>query len=238
MGIHWGRRGCCFIQSSKNRSDVGKATVIGLIGTLIIYILITLLSLGLMQQADIAGLKNPAMAYLFESVVGKWGAIFINLGLVISVLGAWLGWTLLASEIPYLAAKDGVFPKWFAKENKNKAPVNSLWITNGLIQMFLLTFVVSDQAYNFAFSLASSAILIPYAFSAFYQLKHSLNSEEVDRNKNIVIGLIASIYGVWLVYATGLEYLLLTMTLYAPGIFIFTMFKSKRVRSKYLLEWN
>ena len=43
-----------------------------------------------MQQADIAGLKNPAMAYLFESVVGKWGAIFINLGLVISVLGAWL----------------------------------------------------------------------------------------------------------------------------------------------------
>ena len=87
------------------------------------------------------------------------------------------------SEIPYLAAKDGVFPKWFAKENKNKAPVNSLWITNGLIQMFLLTFVVSDQAYNFAFSLASSAILIPYAFSAFYQLKHSLNSEEVDRNK-------------------------------------------------------
>ena len=154
-----------------------------------------------MQKADIAGLKNPAMAYLFESVVGKWGAIFINLGLVISVLGAWLGWTLLASEIPYLAAKDGVFPKWFAKENKNKAPVNSLWITNGLIQMFLLTFVVSDQAYNFAFSLASSAILIPYAFSAFYQLKHSLNSEEVDRNKNIVIGLIASIYGVWLVYA-------------------------------------
>ncbi|MGQ0422962.1 amino acid permease, partial [Bacillus sp. HC-Mk] len=121
---------------AKNRSDVGKATVIGLIGTLIIYMLITLLSLGLMQQADIAGLKNPAMAYLFESVVGKWGAIFINLGLVISVLGAWLGWTLLASEIPYLAAKDGVFPKWFAKENKNKAPVNSLWITNGLIQIF------------------------------------------------------------------------------------------------------
>ncbi|SDZ17085.1 arginine-ornithine antiporter [Bacillus sp. 166amftsu] len=206
---------------AKSRSDVGKATVIGLIGTLIIYILLTLLSLGLMQQADVANLKNPAMAYLFESVVGKWGAIFINLGLVISVLGAWLGWTLLASEIPYLAAKDGVFPKWFAKENKNKAPVNSLWITNGLIQLFLLTFVVSDQAYNFAFSLASSAILIPYALSAFYQFKYSLQSEEKDRTKNIIIGLVASIYGVWLVYAAGLDYLLLTMTLYAPGIFIF-----------------
>lgn len=206
---------------AKNRSDVGKATVIGLVGTLIIYILITLLSLGLMQQADVANLKNPSMAYLFESIVGEWGAVFINLGLVISVLGAWLGWTLLASEIPYLAAKDGVFPKWFAKENKNKAPVNSLWITNGLIQVFLLTFVVSDQAYNFAFSLASSAILIPYAFSAFYQFKHSLQSEDKDRTKNIIIGLVASIYGIWLVYAAGLDYLLLTMILYAPGIYIF-----------------
>ncbi|WP_242220779.1 arginine-ornithine antiporter [Bacillus cereus group sp. BfR-BA-01380] len=206
---------------AKSRSDVGKATVIGLIGTLIIYILLTLLSLGIMKQADVANLKSPAMAYLFESVVGKWGAIFINLGLIISVLGAWLGWTLLASEIPYLAAKDGVFPKWFGKENKNKAPVNSLWLTNGLIQIFLLTFVVSDQAYHFAFSLASSAILIPYAFSAFYQFKYSLQSQEKDRTKNIVIGLVASMYGIWLIYAAGLSYLLLTMTLYAPGIFIF-----------------
>ncbi len=206
---------------AKNRSDVGKATVIGLLGTLIIYIFITLLSLGIMQQADVAGLKNPAMAYLFESVVGKWGAVLINLGLVISVLGAWLGWTLLASEIPFLAAKDGVFPKWFAKENKNKAPVNSLWLTNGLIQIFLLTFIVSEQAYHFAFSLASSAILIPYAFSAFYQFKYSRQSRHQDRTKNMVIGLVASIYGFWLVLAAGLDYLLLTMTLYAPGIFIF-----------------
>lgn len=206
---------------AKNRSDVGKATVIGLIGTLIIYILLTLLSLGIMNQAEVANLKNPSMAYLFESVVGKWGAIFINLGLIISVLGAWLGWTLLASEIPYLAAKDGVFPKWFAKENKNKAPVNSLWLTNGLIQVFLLTFVVSDQAYHFAFSLASSAILIPYAFSAFYQFKYSLQSEEKDRTRNLVIGLVASVYAIWLVYAAGLDYLVLTMILYAPGIFIF-----------------
>ncbi|MBE9916583.1 arginine-ornithine antiporter [Paenibacillus donghaensis] len=206
---------------AKNRSDVGKATVIGLTGTLIIYILISLLSLGLMQQADVADLQNPAMAYLFESVVGKWGAAFINLGLVISVLGAWLGWSLLASEIPYLAAKDGVFPKWFAKENKNKAPSHSLWITNCLIQIFLLTFIISDQAYHFAYSLASSAILIPYAFSAFYQFKHSLQSQDKDRARNMIIGIIASIYGIWLVFAAGLNYLLLTMTLYAPGIIIY-----------------
>ena len=39
--------------------------------------------------------------------------------------------------------------------------------------------------------------------------------------KNLIIGLIASIYGIWLVVAAGLDYLLLTMLLFAPGILVF-----------------
>ena len=206
---------------AKDKKDVGRATVIGLISTLIIYVLISIMSIGAMNRAEVAGLSNPSMAYVFQEMVGPWGATFINLGLIVSVLGAWLGWTLLASEIPYLAGKDKLFPKWFAKVNKNGAPANSLWLTNGLIQLFLLTFLVSEQAYNFAFSLASSAILIPYAFSAFYQLKYSIQEKSADRTKNIIIGLVASIYGVWMVYAAGIGYLLLTMLLYAPGILIY-----------------
>ncbi len=206
---------------AKDKKDIGKATVIGLIGTLIIYVLISIMSIGAMNRAEVAGLSNPSMAYVFKEMVGPWGATFINLGLIVSVLGAWLGWTLLASEIPYLAGKDKLFPKWFAKVNKNGAPSNSLWLTNGLIQVFLLTFLVSEQAYNFAFSLASSAILIPYAFSAFYQLKYSIQDKAADRIKNIIIGVVASAYGVWMVYAAGIDYLLLTMILYAPGILIY-----------------
>ena len=206
---------------AKDKKDVGKATVIGLIGTLAIYVLISFMSMGVMHRADVAGLANPSMAYIFEEIVGPWGATFINLGLIISVLGAWLGWTLLASEIPYLAGKEKLFPSWFAKVNKNGAPANSLWLTNGLIQLFLLTFLVSEQAYNFAFSLASSAILIPYAFTAFYQLKYSIQDKAADRTKNLIVGIVASVYAIWMVYAAGVGYLLLTMLLYAPGIAIY-----------------
>ncbi|MFB6467319.1 arginine-ornithine antiporter [Cytobacillus sp. Hz8] len=227
---------------AKNRSDIGKATVIGLIGTLIIYILISLLSMGIMSKGELSDLQNPAMAYVLESVVGKWGAVFINIGLIISVLGAWLGWTLLASEIPYVAAKDGVFPKWFAKENKNKAPINSLWITNGLVQVFLITFLISDQAYNFAFSLASSAILIPYLFSALYQFKLSFTGESYAANesrvKDIILGAIASIYALWLVYAAGMSYLLLTMILYAPGIYIFSRSQKENKTDKLFTKYE
>ncbi|MDA7027353.1 arginine-ornithine antiporter [Bacillus sp. CLL-7-23] len=203
---------------AKEKSDVGKATMIGLLSTLIIYVLISLLSIGIMPRDELAGLNSPSMAYVLEEVVGKWGATLVNLGLVISVLGAWLGWTLLAAELPYIAAKDGILPKMFAKENKNNAPVNSLIMTNVLIQIFLLTFLVSEEPYNFAFSMASSTILIPYLFSALYQMKYSLQKKET---KHVVIGLIAAIYGVWLLYAAGLSYLVLTSVLYSLGIFVY-----------------
>ena len=203
---------------AKSKSDVGKATIIGLISVLLIYVLINLASMGIMTREELAALPNPTMAYVFEAVVGKWGAVLINLGLIISVLGAWLSWTLFAAELPYIAAKDKIFPKWLAKENENKAPVNSLWLTNGLIQVFLITLLFTDAAYNFMFSLASSAILIPYMLSAFYQVKLTY---QVNNKKQLAIGILASIYTVWLVYAAGISYLLLTMLLYAPGIILY-----------------
>ncbi|REA89238.1 amino acid permease, partial [Staphylococcus pseudintermedius] len=91
-----------------------------------------------------------------------WGALLVNIGLIISVLGVWLGWTLLAGELPFIVAKDGLFPKWFSKENQNKAPSHSLLITNILVQIFLIIMLFTQSAYQFSFSLVSSAILIPY----------------------------------------------------------------------------
>ena len=76
------------------------------------------------------------MAQVLASIVGGWGSTLVNIGLIISVLGAWLGWTLLAGELPFIVAKMDYFQKWFAKENKNGAPVNALLITNILVQLF------------------------------------------------------------------------------------------------------
>lgn len=212
-----------FSGRAKHKSDVGKATIIGLVTVIAIYLLTTILSMAVLTRPELADLPQPAMAYLLESVVGKWGAVLINVGVIISVSGAWLAWTMFAAELPFQAAKQGAFPKFFIKENKNGAPVNSLLFTNVLIQLFLFTFLISSRAYNFAFSLASSAILIPYAFTAFYQLKLSLmeTSDTKRRNQNIFIGIVASIYAIWLIYAGGVDYLLLTMLLYAPGIIIY-----------------
>ncbi|MGX0277718.1 arginine:ornithine antiporter / lysine permease [Staphylococcus haemolyticus] len=210
-----------FSGRAKSKKDVGTATVIGLVSVLVIYFLMTVLAQGVIQQNQIADLASPSMAQVLEHIVGHWGSVLVNIGLIISVLGAWLGWTLLAGELPFIVAKDGLFPKWFAKENKNKAPINALLITNILVQIFLISMLFTDSVYQFAFSLASSAILIPYMFSAFYQLKYTIEHKGHATVKQWAIGIIASIYAIWLVYAAGIDYLLLTMLLYIPGLFVY-----------------
>ncbi|UQS85720.1 arginine-ornithine antiporter [Apilactobacillus apisilvae] len=204
---------------AKKRKDVGRATVLGIVIVALIYMLVTLLSFGVMKQAQLSHLGQPAMAYLLQSLIGKWGAIIVNIGLIISVIGAWLSWTMFASEVPYEAAKVGTFPKTFAKENKNGAPINSLIFTNVLVEIFMVSFLVSSSAYHLFYSISSAAVLIPYAFSAFYQLKYSyLDDKTPSRNKNLFVGIIASIYSFWLLYAAGLNFMLLATILFAAGI--------------------
>ncbi|HWA43146.1 MAG TPA: arginine-ornithine antiporter [Hypericibacter adhaerens] len=208
------------------RSDVGRATVLGFVGCLGIYALVSLLSTGILSQPELAGLKVPSMAGVFEPLVGSWGSALINLGLIVSVGGAYLAWTLLCAEIPFVCGRDGTFPKWFAAENSNGSPINSLWVTNGLIQLFLILSYFSESAYQFFYFIASVAILPPYVFSGAYALKLALTGEgykpgEKGRGAQIIVGAVATIYGVWLVYAAGLQYLLMCAVLFAPGILVY-----------------
>lgn len=46
----------------------------------------------------------------------------------------------------------------------------------------------------------------------------------------MAISGIASLYAAWLVYASGLEYVLIAMILYAPGIFVYMMAEREQGR--------
>ena len=50
----------------------------------------TVLAQGVIQQNQISKLANPSMAQVLEHIVGHWGSVLVNIGLIISVLGAWL----------------------------------------------------------------------------------------------------------------------------------------------------
>ncbi|MGZ9272245.1 MAG: arginine-ornithine antiporter, partial [Candidatus Binatia bacterium] len=215
------------------RSDVGRATLIGFAGALGIYVLVSLLSTGILNQQELAGLKVPSMAGVLEPLVGAWGAALINLGLMISVGGAFLSWTLLCAEIPFTCGRDGTFPKWFAAENENGSPANALLATTVLIQLFLILSFFSKNAYQFFYFIASVAILPPYVLSGAYALKLALSGEgygasDRSRNWDIVVGALATLYGLWLVYAAGPSYLLMCAVLFAPGILVYMQARRER----------
>ncbi|WP_426206246.1 arginine-ornithine antiporter [Pseudomonas sp. TWP3-1] len=219
-----------FSARAEKRSDVGKATVIGFITVLLFLVLVNVLSLGIMTQPELAKLQNPSMAAVLEHVVGHWGAVLISVGLIISLLGALLSWVLLCAEIMFAAAKDHTMPEFLRKENANHVPVNALWLTNAMVQIFLIITLFSASTYLSLIYLATSMILVPYLWSAAYALLLAVRGESyegfaAERRKDLLIGGIALIYAVWLLYAGGVKYLLLSALLYAPGAILFAKAK-------------
>ncbi|EJZ59651.1 arginine/ornithine antiporter [Pseudomonas fluorescens R124] len=219
-----------FSARAEKRSDVGKATVIGFITVLLFLVLVNVLSLGIMTQPELAKLQNPSMAAVLEHVVGHWGAVLISVGLIISLLGALLSWVLLCAEIMFAAAKDHTMPEFLRKENANHVPVNALWLTNAMVQLFLIITLFSASTYLSLIYLATSMILVPYLWSAAYALLLAVRGETyegfaAERRKDLIIGGIALIYAVWLLYAGGVKYLLLSALLYAPGAILFAKAK-------------
>ena len=89
---------------AKDRSDIGIATVLGFLTVLSLLVLVTLLSYGVMPRQELAGLPTPSMAGVMEAMVGRWGIIFISVALLISILGNYLSWSLLAAEVLHSAA--------------------------------------------------------------------------------------------------------------------------------------
>ncbi|WP_447754409.1 arginine-ornithine antiporter [Pseudomonas nicosulfuronedens] len=226
-----------FSSRAEKRSDVGKATVIGFITVLLLLVLVNVLSMGVMTQPELAKLQNPSMALVLEHVVGHWGAVLISVGLLISLLGALLSWVLLCAEIMFAAAKDHTMPEFLRKENANQVPANALWLTNICVQVFLvIVFFTSGSSdggmdpYTKMLLLATSMILIPYFWSAAYALLLAVKGEtyetdSADRTKDLFIAAVSVIYAVWLIYAGGLKYLLLSALLYAPGVILFAKAK-------------
>jgi arginine:ornithine antiporter/lysine permease len=204
------------------RSDIGLATIAGFLTCLGLYALVSLLSLGVMQRPELAGLKNPSMSGVLESIVGPWGAALVNIAVVVSVVGAFLSWTLFAAEIANVAAKRKTLPRFFAGDNAAGSPANALWITNLLVQAFLIVTLLSQSTYQALYYISASAILVPYVFSGAYALKLAVTGEGYrpgeNRSFGVLVGLVASVYGAWLVYAAGPSYLFMCAMLYAVGV--------------------
>ena len=211
---------------AKSPDAVGKATFLGFISCLAIYVLLSLLPFGYMTQEQLAAVPNPSTAGILEPIVGHWGAWMMNIGLLVSVLTSWLAWTMVTAEIPQAAAQNGTFPQQFTKENKFGSPAVSLWVTSAMMQLFILLVYFSNNAWNTMLSITGVMVLPAYFASCAYLWKICVDGEypanlPVKRSEALITGILGAIYGLWLIYAAGLKYLLLADVIVALGIPVF-----------------
>ncbi|MGV7212299.1 basic amino acid/polyamine antiporter [Bradyrhizobium sp. UFLA05-112] len=218
---------------ARDRSDIGVATVFGFLIVLSLLVLVTLLSYGVLPREALAALPTPSMAGVMEAMVGRWGSIFISIGLLISILGNYLSWSLLAAEVLHSAALNRTMPSFLANVNAHQVPVGALWLTNCVIQAFLLVTWFAEYAFTLALKMTSAMTLIPYFFVAAYGLKLASVSEtyhagERARTVDGVRSAVATLYAAGMIYAGGPKFLLLSSILYAPGTVLFFLAKRER----------
>src|SRR5208283_5602514 len=94
--------------------------------------------------------------------------VFISIGVLVSVLGAFLAWSLICAEVLLAAGQSRDMPRLFAAQNGNDVPANALWLSNIVVSVFLVSTYWSRDAFNFMLDIASVTSLLPYLLVAAY----------------------------------------------------------------------
>jgi arginine:ornithine antiporter / lysine permease len=228
-----------FSSRAKRQRDVKSSAILGLILALIIYIGITFLVMGVLPQQKLITAEKPLVDALSAVVGSKGSYIMAGLG-IICLAGTSIGWIMLSSEVPYQAAKQGIFPRLFLKENKKGAPVAALTLTNIMSQLFIFSTISQSisKAFDFVIFIATLSYLIPYIISSIYQLKLTITGETYEgqrrnRTTDLIISALATIYSLWVIIAgtSNIKTFLLGIALLAAGL-IFYPFVRKNSASK------
>ena len=228
---------------AKKRSDVGTATIIGFLGVTSLMVLVSMLPYAVLARADIAGMRQPSMATVLEAVVGPWGAIFVSVGLLISVICDYIAWSLICAEVLSIAAKTKEMPRVFGTENQNKVPAAALWLTNIIVQLFVISTYWSNDAFSLMLNLTSVMSLIPFLLVAAYGLLITTRGETYDlspqeRTRDLIFASIAVIYTLFLIYAAGMKFLVLSAILYGPGTVLYIWAKREQNKQVFTaVEW-
>lgn len=213
---------------AKDQKSVGTATLFGFLGCLVIYALLSILPFGRMYQPQLGGLANPSTAPLLSEVVGTWGGVVMNLGVIVALLTSWLAFTIMIAQIPQAAALDGTFPKIFTKENRNETPSVSLWVTSFMMQVAMILVYFANNAWNTMLSVTAVMILPPYLACCAYLWKMCATHQypakaTVKAGFALVCGVAGTLYAVWMIYAAGLTYLLMAFLFLVVGIPVYIL---------------
>lgn len=223
---------------AKSQKIVRLTIIISLLIVLGVYMLITFIAMSSIPADKLAASETPLALVLEQTAVGAAGGVIVKLGIMVSVLGASFSWIMLSVETLYVAALDNVLPRIFKKVNKNGTPVTVLLITQGFTQIFLISILSPklNETYLAAITIATTLALIPYLLSSLYAVKIAMINRKRESLHHLIIALLGTIYSLYVIFAVGIKYLILSLLFYAIGSLLFI--KAKREQKKQPKPWE
>ena len=214
------------------KRTIPRATMFGTIITALVYILGTMVVMGVIPPETLKD-SNAPFADAAEKMWGEWGRYLVAAGAAISCFGALNGWIMLQGQLPMAIAKDGLFPKLFGNLSKRGTPVFGIIISSVLATLLIVMNYTKSlvEKFTFIILLATLATLVPYVFCSLAELKLLLQKRELyDHRKLIkplIIVILAFLYSMWAIAGAGIKVILWGMSLFLAGIIIFFWIRKK-----------
>ncbi|MGB5170553.1 amino acid permease [Eudoraea sp.] len=219
-----------------NVKDPGKtiprATMLGTIITTLIYILGTVVVMGMVPLQELA-LSPAPFADAMGIMTGGLGRGLVAGGAAIAAFGALNGWILVAGQLPRATAKDKLFPAIFKKENKRGVPVYGMLIGSGLASGVMLLNYTEGlvEQFKFLILLGSFTALVPYLFTAAAYVSILLDKKLPSEPWLGIygIGSLAFSYSLWAIFGAGEQAVFWGFILLMVGIpfYIFVKWRNK-----------
>ena len=219
------------------RRNVGRASVIGTGAAGLLYVAVTAAVMGLVPHDALVDDGAPFVAAFDAMFSGGWIGKLVALTAVISGIGALNGWTMVTAEMPYVAAKDGMFLPAFAKENAHGTPVFGI-VASTAVASVLMAWSYSSQVgldvFTYLVYLSVVTVAIPYFLSACAQLAFLVSRRRKVQGwalaRDLTVATVGGLFALWVTFAQGYQAVYQTMLLLLVGIPLYGFLKARRER--------
>jgi APA family basic amino acid/polyamine antiporter len=226
------------------RRNVGRASVIGTAASGLLYLAVTAAVMGLVPHDALVEDGAPFVA-AFEAMFASAGWIgkLVALVAVISGLGALNGWTMVTAEMPFAAAKDGLFLPAFAKLNRHDAPWFGI-VASTVVASLLMAWSYSGETglrvFTYLVYLSVVTVAIPYFLSACAQLAFLVSRRRAVHGwvlaRDLAVAVVGGLFSLWVTFSAGYQSVYQAMLLLLIGIPLYGFLKARRERDDLVEE--
>ena len=144
---------------------IPRATIAGTLLAALIYIVSTIGVMSVLPPGVLSASKAP-FADAAAAIAGNGAGAAVAVGAAVSCFGALNGWILMVGQLPMAVARDGLFPRLFARTNGRGAPITGLLLGACLSSALIAMNYSQDLVALFTqiILLSTLSTLVPYVF--------------------------------------------------------------------------